>query len=659
MNITNIDQDTASIHLYKHKDNVNDTIYHLTNESPESINQITPTPSPPLRPLPTPSSTHDSVEAIFDSGASGHYVREEDEPFVTNIETCLGPIVTLPNAAKIQSTKKSLLPLSSKLTTKGQTGYILPDLKSSTLISTGQLCDDQCDVVFRENTVHVLQNKQAMDNFLSNQESILTGSRNRLHNLWTTTFPIVKTNLQSNNCILPPTHAALYCSKTNIPSPTKKLPYSKKAPQPSHSPFSSMESLIDDNAFDCALAQQVRLDRLTNVSTSSSYPFHDLHSIIDDNVLPQANVILRKDKTKSELADYFHACCLFPVLSTFITAIQRGHFSSWPGLTVDLVTKHLTKNIHTEQGHLRQEYKNLQSTDHKDKLRKIQANITRLKMMNPDVTSQDIIRSNSINDCLPSSPSPNQRSNSVIYNVFSTDPTGLGYTDLTGRFPYCSSRGNEYIFVGYHYDANAILAIAIPDRKSTTLVNAWKTLHEKFTAAGVAPDTYIQDNEISKDLKYCFSENDIKFQLVPPHNHRANAAERAIQTFKSHFIAGLSGLDPNFPIKQWDRLLEQSVLTLNLLRSARLNPKLSAHSFLFGEFNFTSTPLAPIGTRVIAHVKKDTRKSWDPRGESGWYVGPALEHHRCVTCYFPRTRALRVVDTVKFSHTQFHFLQPH
>ena len=104
-------------------------------------------------------------------------------------------------------------------------------------------------------------------------------------------------------------------------------------------------------------------------------------------------------------------------------------------------------------------------------------------------------------------------------------------------------------------------------------------MHAKFSKSGVAPDTYIQDNEISKEMKECFHKEGVKFHLVPPFNHQENVAERAIQTFKSHFSAGLSGLDPKFPIKQWDRLLGQAELTLNLLRSARLNPSLSAHAF--------------------------------------------------------------------------------
>jgi hypothetical protein len=44
----------------------------------------------------------------------------------------------------------------------------------------------------------------------------------------------------------------------------------------------------------------------------------------------------------------------------------------------------------------------------------------------------------------------------------------------------------------------------------------------------------------------------INNQLAPPHIHRRNNAERAIQTFKNHFIAGLFSVDPNFPLKLWD-----------------------------------------------------------------------------------------------------------
>ena len=87
---------------------------------------------------------------------------------------------------------------------------------------------------------------------------------------------------------------------------------------------------------------------------------------------------------------------------------------------------------------------------------------------------------------------------------------------------------------------------------------------------------------------------------------------------------------------------------MNLLRASRANPKLSSWSYLFGEFNFNATPLAPPGTKIIAHKDKGIRGSWDLNGESGWYVGPAMEHYRCITGYFPRSRRTRICDTVTY-----------
>ena len=117
---------------------------------------------------------------------------------------------------------------------------------------------------------------------------------------------------------------------------------------------------------------------------------------------------------------------------------------------------------------------------------------------------------------------------------------------------------------------------------------------------------------------------------MPPHNHRANAAERAIQTFKHHFKSCLATIDPDFPIREWDRLLTQAELTLNLLQTARVNPSLSAYAYLFGNFDYNRTPLVPLGTKVVAHTKTSKRASWELNGKQGWYIGPSLNHYCCI-----------------------------
>ena len=57
----------------------------------------------------------------------------------------------------------------------------------------------------------------------------------------------------------------------------------------------------------------------------------------------QANGILRTDRVKHELATYHHTTMGGPVISTFLRAIRRGHLISFPGLTTNLISKHLPK----------------------------------------------------------------------------------------------------------------------------------------------------------------------------------------------------------------------------------------------------------------------------------------------------------------------------
>ena len=47
------------------------------------------------------------------------------------------------------------------------------------------------------------------------------------------------------------------------------------------------------------------------------------------------------------------------------------------------------------------------------------------------------------------------------------------------------------------------------------------------------------------------------------HTYRRNLAERAIQTWKNDFKAGLASDDPKFPLSEWERLIHQANITLN------------------------------------------------------------------------------------------------
>ena len=154
--------------------------------------------------------------------------------------------------------------------------------------------------------------------------------------------------------------------------------------------------------------------------------------------------------------------------------------------------------------------------------------------------------------------------------------TGKIYSDQTGRFPLTSSRGHKYIMIVYDYDSNSILAEPLKSRNELELLRAYTKIHHDLTTRGLKPVLQILDNEAPGKLKRYMQNNNVTYQLVPPHIHRRNAAERAISTWKDHFIATLSNTDPLFPLHLWCRLIDQATTTLNLLRPSRINPRLSA-----------------------------------------------------------------------------------
>ena len=168
----------------------------------------------------------------------------------------------------------------------------------------------------------------------------------------------------------------------------------------------------------------------------------------------------------------------------------------------------------------------------------------------------------------PKNPDGTNKTHEVFTTVVDLhDETNKMFSDLTGKFPQFSSRGYQYIVVLYHYDSNAILIEPVKDRKGPVIFQAHKKLFDRLRKSGCPPKLHKMDNEAPKDLKRYMDDTNIDYQLVPPHIHRRNAAERAIRTFKNHFIAGLCSLDPNFPMHLWDLLLPQAELTRNLLQN--------------------------------------------------------------------------------------------
>jgi hypothetical protein len=323
------------------------------------------------------------------------------------------------------------------------------------------------------------------------------------------------------------------------------------------------------------------------------------------------------NSNQKDLINYLHAACFSPVKSTWITAIKNGNFTSWPGLTEHAVEKHLSKSTSTTKGHLNQQRQN--------------ARTTKIKEPKAIVTEPDL---------------DHEIKTQFVYAA--TIDAGQIYTDQTGRFPVVSSKGKKYIMILYDYDSNAILEQTIKDRTAPELLKAFQVMEQELVARGLKPKLMKLDNEASKLLKTYLHQQHITFLLVPPYSHIRDSAERAIRSFKDHLKAGLCSTEKSFPMHLWDRLLPQAVITLNMLRTSRINPKLSATIHIYDQYDFNRAPMAPPGKRIIAHETPNRRRTWAPHGQDGWYIGPALEHYQCYTVYVTKTRGERVVETVDF-----------
>jgi len=97
------------------------------------------------------------------------------------------------------------------------------------------------------------------------------------------------------------------------------------------------------------------------------------------------------------------------------------------------------------------------------------------------------------------------------------------------------------------YDSNSIHAEPIPNRKKESIKDAYERVLRLLQRRGLRrPKLHRLDNEASQLLKEFMTDEDVNYQLTPAGLHRRNWAERAIQTFKNHFIAGLSSTHPDF-----------------------------------------------------------------------------------------------------------------
>ncbi len=182
------------------------------------------------------------------------------------------------------------------------------------------------------------------------------------------------------------------------------------------------------------------------------------------------------------------------------------------------------------------------------------------------------------------------------------------------------------------------------------MICTYQELVDHLFSAGIQPKLHPLNNKCSANFKERIKLNDMKYQLVPPHDHRWNIAETAIKVFKAHFISILCGCNKSFPLYLWDRLLPQAEHTLNMLQTSTMTPSMSADAYLGGQHDYNLNPFAPMGCKFEAHITPGVCKTWAPHTASGYYVGNAREHYCYHEVYISDTKSICTCLTNFFKH---------
>jgi hypothetical protein len=129
---------------------------------------------------------------------------------------------------------------------------------------------------------------------------------------------------------------------------------------------------------------------------------------------PIANNVYELRSTGA-LVHYLHKALFSPTKSAMLQAVKDGHLITWPGLTEDATHKHLKPTPATAMGHMNQRFQNIRSTS-----------------------------KTPIADAPPADTELGTKTH-LVYAVLVDQ--GQLYTDLTGKFPVRSSKGNSYVMV--------------------------------------------------------------------------------------------------------------------------------------------------------------------------------------------------------------------
>jgi len=165
---------------------------------------------------------------------------------------------------------------------------------------------------------------------------------------------------------------------------------------------------------------------------------------------------------------WYHAAAGFPPKATFLKAVRNGHYATWPKLTATLVHKYMPDSDEMTKGHIKGQRQGIRSTKNHAINALVAAEETRIKIEG---------------EHSPFQPFPTTKLNDIFLPV--VDLTNEIHTDQTGAFPHTSQRGNRYIMVAIHLDANYIFAEPMKNRTEGEMLRVYQKIINRMKAAGL------------------------------------------------------------------------------------------------------------------------------------------------------------------------------
>ena len=105
-----------------------------------------------------------------------HDWRPQDTHCLKNLRKYSGPSVILRDADTLSPSQQGTIEISPDLSSLAQTATVLPNLRSSSLISLGQICDSNCTIVMNHKKLYAAKTSDININ-INKADILMTGTR--------------------------------------------------------------------------------------------------------------------------------------------------------------------------------------------------------------------------------------------------------------------------------------------------------------------------------------------------------------------------------------------------------------------------------------------------------------------------------------------------